>query len=222
MIEQSALFEDGSPRVATTPSADADEPSSRAGFFMVTRTAYDVLGSHFPVVLACPGAKRDKTLTLRTARVIYVALTDIANERRHAVSSDGWFRAYREHVADRAGVGVRTLDSYARELETAGLLDVRRFRSGRRHEPNAWRLPRGATSGTPTDLEAQPATGTAPRGAASDTPLKKGHTEENVVPFRGRQQRPGQGSRAAQAADRELRRARRADALDELIGDAGA
>jgi hypothetical protein len=186
---------------AELPATDA-RTQARRGWTPRPVAVDDLLQEHFPMTLST-----GRQLTLNMAHALYHALAAIGNEKR----SDA-FRAYRDQIADRARVSVRTLDLYTRQFEAIGLVKVDRIRSGRRHAPNTWRLlygrrfVRGAASDTSSGLEAQPVTPpSSPRGAASDTPVKKYGGNENVV-------------RLSPRDERQARRARRAAALDSLTG----
>jgi hypothetical protein len=95
----------------------------RAPFFYVTVETAKVLRANF-------SGKR-----LTTARAIYDALAEVANEARSRE-----FEAGRQYVARYAGVTDRTLDFYAREFAKIGLLELEPRRDGAVNLPNVWRL----------------------------------------------------------------------------------
>ena len=63
-----------------------------------------------------------------TALSVYAALSLLASEQR--LGDQQAIQASRRRVAEAAGVSVRTLDSFTKRLECAGLLRVDRSRSG--------------------------------------------------------------------------------------------
>ncbi len=150
----------------------------------------------------------------RAAVAIYQAMTEVANELRHAGGRDG-FEAPRRRIADYAGVTVRTLDKYVRAFEAAGVLQVEHRRDGRLNLPNIWRLVEpdgtGATNGGSANDCATPGQPTAPPsrnqqhhpGATNSTPLQEVEEKEELplAPSRAR----GNRQRDHQRFERECR-----------------
>jgi hypothetical protein len=98
--------------------------SRRAPFCWQDVRALDLIRDHFE------GRKRQSALC------VYVAMTECANEQR----SDT-FTAARARIADKAGTTDRTVDEYAEELVTVGLLAVERRRpEGSKNLTNVWTL----------------------------------------------------------------------------------
>jgi hypothetical protein len=128
--------------------------SRRPGFFWIGLAASDALRGQF-------GGRE-----LATARAIYSALAEIANEAR----SDE-FTASRRRVATYAGVSDRTLDRYAQELEALGLLLIERRSNGSQHLPNLWHLidreKAGGQSGKVVSLRARGGEAASPPGEAN-------------------------------------------------------
>jgi hypothetical protein len=203
-FEQASLFElePLSPAIAAMaavatpelPAPDVRDPA-QMGFSVVGNGAATLLRSTFD-------RKR-----LATAIAVYGAL---ASDMR----SPGEFRARRKDVAAYAGVSDRTVDSYAREFERIGLLEVVRPRGGRRHPSNLWRLLqvagdlRGEANRTPSDSGGEAnRTSNGLRGEANRTPgLKKKDLQEgNVIPFRERRS-PAGGKRDFSHFDRAMNR----------------
>lgn len=78
---------------------------------------------------------------LTTALAIYVGLTELANEKRHAGGRSG-FKAEQKDVAAYSGASVRTISDYAPRLVAAGVLELEDDPGG----AYGWRLCEPGTS----------------------------------------------------------------------------
>ena len=123
--------------MATNGPAGELRDTRSAPFFYITVTASRLLREHF----------KAEPQRLATARAIYSALAEVANEHRAAE-----FRATRRQVAAYAGVSSRTLDAYGRAFVHLGLLEVERRRDGRLNLPTVWRLLEPGGVAQPTAL----------------------------------------------------------------------
>jgi hypothetical protein len=139
-----------------------------APFFYITVAASSVLRSSY----------RGKRLT--TARAIYDALAEVANEAR---SSE--FAVSRQYVARYAGVSDRTIDAYGREFVKLGLLEIEHRRDGEVHLPNIWRLvePEGWRSQTQGGSEAKDPTVAKPNAGGVAKP-NAGGWRSQTHPFK--------------------------------------
>jgi hypothetical protein len=192
---------------------DARQRREDAAFFKVTVTVAMQLRRHF-------GGRE-----LTTARAIYDALCEVANQERNNGRPRGEFEAHRGDIAVLAGVTKETLDKYTKRFESIGVLGVDRRRVGKLNLANIWTL--AYPGGRPVSLASgqtdRPtlANPTGPGVADPTGPLTKKEKKEKNPP----QPPAGGGSSGSvtiwesYVTDRGRSRRRRVDLAPPSAGD---